>query len=173
MANKQCRVSYQVSDVDGVPASIPFYFLVPEATTLTLVQTTINALTVLLDAMLGAEIIGIEFVMDTTIVGAKGAPVAGSQVELTALQSWIINGVNNRTYGIDLAGALASKFDFGVIPDTDVDAANLDVWLAAPVNGFISTDEVFQALVAQSNLFSKTFRKRRKSLNNKVHKREP
>jgi hypothetical protein len=170
MANKECQLSIQVEDVDHVPASIVYYFLVPEAVTLTLIQTAINTLVPLLDAILGDVIIGITFKVDVSIVGAKGAAIAGAQTEMTGLQSWIITGVNNRSYGMDFAGALASKFINGVMPTSDLDVAAYEGYLLAPPSGMVLTDEVFQPLAAPSTEIVKTFRKKRKSLKQKSHR---
>jgi hypothetical protein len=102
MANKYVTISYQILDSLGDTASTDDIVLaVPEADTLTQLQTHINEFTNALDDITDGQIIKITAKVDVDIVSAKSAPVEGSEVQRNARFSWS-QATIPASYGVDV-----------------------------------------------------------------------
>jgi hypothetical protein len=155
-------VAYSVIDELEVKGVINFFIDAASTITLANLQTWANGQTAVLDAVTGAQILGIRISFPATVVGAKSSPVAGSRVEQTALFDF--NQANsNYVAAIDV---LAWRDT--LIAGTLVDLGNADVgafrdYQLAATAGVQTASKFGNLLLALRDVLL-TFRKRRKQL---------
>ena len=154
-------LAYHIIDSDNLVSTVFMPF--SSATGLLAdIQLSVTANALLLDAVLGAQILKVTAITNLVLPGVKGAPVAGSKVEETALFSMNASNTLN-AYGVDLPGALNTIFTRG-----KVNLANASVVAFLPVlqtvsNGVGISDRYFNKLNTVKAA-TQTFRKRRRAL---------
>lgn len=163
MADLLVTMSYKFLDDLGVEASDDHIVLkFPDTTTLATIQTVVNGLTTILDAVSDAQIILITGKIDLWIVGAKSAPVNGSEVERTALINMTQGGVSWK-YGIPIPSAAEALIDAsGKLIITAGAITDLINWLEASHTGGTPVSKYGLALVGLRDVLL-SFRKHRKA----------
>jgi hypothetical protein len=153
-------VSYQVLDADGNRAAVPIYITYSTAT-LAQLTTYAQSLEDLVDAVLDAKVEKISLTVDVALTGnEKADPVAGSNIQETALISWDADNTPY-SFAIDLPGYFQDGFTGKTVDQTN---AGFQAWrdfLNTASNTILGTDRYGNALLTVIRA-RKTFRKFRK-----------
>ena len=155
-------VSYSVIDELEVKGVINFFIDAASTITLANIQTWVTGQTALLDAVTGAQILGIRVSFPAAVVGAKSAPIVGSRVEQTALFDFVQAG-SNYVQAIDVLAWRDSLISGTLVNLGDSGVANWVAYQLAATAG-IQTASKFGNLLLSLRDVLLTFRKRRKQL---------
>ena len=162
MAIVNALYSFTVQDADGERTAFPVYFQIDDTTTLADLNTGLVAYGTLLDAILDGQIVKnrltVEFGVDS---GYKGAPVAGSEIEVTGLISFNLDAPEGKTYSNDIPAFARSKFVGNKINLTDSDVA---AWTARGISATPPSErnDLWSGGLLSVRSGRKTFRKHRR-----------
>lgn len=161
MATVLATVSYKFKDALGVEASDDHIVLkINDTATVADLQTVMDSLTPVVDAVTGAQIILLTLKLDMNISGAKSTPDAGSEVERVGLINMSQAGVAWK-YGIPIPSWKQTLITSGKMVLTGATAA-LVSWLTTDHTG--GTPVSKYGLVLEGALdYLLAFRKHRKA----------
>jgi len=164
MADLGVIVSVRIADSDGEIFSMPLYGTAADTVTLAQIVTAVAAIVTDLDAVLDGKIVKLGACIDVTLPGGlKTDPVAGSEIERTALIR-VDNPDSPRGWSIDLPAFAYDKFNTGTnqVNMADTDVAALASNFSVNAGNIVWTDPYGNVL---GDLLSgaKTFRKHRGS----------
>jgi len=157
------RWSYRLKDAEGIVTNKVVYATFDDSKTMANIQTESNAITAVLDPLTECEIVNAEFSIVLTISGAKGAPVADSDVQETLLTSYVQNGSFYK-WGDDVPAYIDAINVNGRIDLTNATLVAWSTFLTSVTGGFTPSGRMGNALLALSSGVE-TFRKKRKQLN--------
>lgn len=161
MAIQNAILSFSVLDADGDKASIPVYVHYDDATaTLAAIQAFMAARASQLDAVLAGQITSMGITIFPALPGGlKGAPVAGSDVERTALLTWDTASSPVRAYGMDLPAAKDAVFTGDLVNVAQADMAAFITGMSPPPGTLVPTDERLAFSLVRVRSGRKSFRK--------------
>lgn len=157
---QEAQFSYTVMDEIGVKAAITEYLLIDPTMTVTQLAALWQSNELLIDAVVGGQILHGKAELVLVPDGGKGSPVAGSRVEQTGLFT-LGNASNPRSFGQDFPAWADTKISGGHIPLADTDVAALVTALTTPATLSEFTTNQFLVLAALRQT-AITFRKRRR-----------
>lgn len=164
MADNLVQISVRIADADGEIASMPIYGFAADAVTLLQLIGDVQNIVSSLDDILDGKVLKIGVCLDVVLpAGLKGAAVAGSEIERTAIFPMEIPGSGNKHLSLDIPAFAYSKFFSGSNQVNMADTAVSAFWnnLFTPVHFHMSLPDVVWSPIAPTS-GAKTFRKHRK-----------
>lgn len=155
-------LSVTVKDADKEVTAVPFYCDVADTVDLADLKTLSDSFQDVLDPVLDGMITRVRMIVDLPLaIGNKADPVAGSEIERTALLTNTVTG-SIYPYSTDLPAFAESLYDGNAVPNTG-DAATFETFLTVPhiTASFNFTDRYANPLTDFVR-WVKTFRKHRK-----------
>lgn len=152
--------SYTILDADGNQRAVPIYCQLSDASTITQLQAISVALSAALDGALDGQIVKGSLTLSMDLdSGVKTSPVAGSNVQETALINFDAD-TTDYSFSIDFPAFKQAGFTQKVVNLAQAQVADLVSFLTTTANGFHATDKsANQLLTARAG--KKTFRKHR------------
>jgi hypothetical protein len=162
MANMFMLVSTKLKDSLGVTTSFQDYFLVPEATTITDLNTWLATYAADLDAVTDSQILETTYsIVGVLPGGIKAAPNAGAENERTALFNFQLTGLTYKD-GVDTPSIAAAKLVDGKVDVTDTDIVAWAEFHNTTTDGIIPVNTSKVALSTWVDVLV-SFRKHRKA----------
>lgn len=153
-------LSLTVVDAKGKKASMPFYVKFPDNAAVSDVTGTLDALATNIDAISEGKIVSESATIYSTVPGGlKTDPVANSDVEESGLFTHPLDGLLQKSFGIDIPAFKQSLFVQGEIDMTDLDVV---AYLDGIVNGITPADfyeTLWSYQLTQPTKARKSFRK--------------
>jgi len=161
MALQRFLSSWTVEDAKGRKASVPVYGLYDDATeTIASLVSWMDTVSVQLDDITEAKVVSQSLSIYPALgAGLKASPVANSDVQETGLLTFRLNGLNAKSYSIDIPALVQAKFVGENINLADTDIVAFTDTMVNNVSGIGPTEDIWSKYLEAIRKGRKAFRK--------------